>query len=238
MAKVANKRLPQTHSAAVHRLCLTGGAASGKTTALLRLEREGYATLDSTCLASRLLLGNRTLWRQFSDWALLQGLPEQALADRYAVAKSLPYLLQLAQTSERKMPEAVRTFFSVQLRKEVNQFLFSSTGALVRVVEDPLVFEGLFEMNSQHLYDEIWSLQSSVATQQQRMQQAALLPHKHLALFVKEAFLPEASSALPLSLCKKRLVISNEASWQAFHEELNYQVRNLRQHLLFERHYS
>lgn len=234
MAKAA-RRISYSHSVNVHKLCITGGAASGKSSALLRLEREGYTTLDSSCLAARLLLSNRPLWRLFSDWALAQGFPQQALADRYSVAKSLPYLRLLSQnalsTGGQPMPEAVQAFFSVQLRKEVSQFLFSPSGSLVRVVEDPLVFE----TDTQHLYDEIWSLQSNLQTQQQRLELAGLLPRNHLSLFVKEATVPPEATAYS---SKKRLIICNEASWQSFHEELNYQVRHLRQHLLFSRHFS
>lgn len=142
------------------RIGITGGLCSGKSQALKWLERDGVSVLDSSALALSLLERELKLVSVYDDFlrSALQLDPKNL--SRHAKQR----FLAVAQRQEGFPPE-LQAFIAETLRKEIKHFLYSPIGSNLRAVEDSMIVE----QKTDHLYNEIWTLNHNPGLQKERL---------------------------------------------------------------------
>jgi dephospho-CoA kinase len=143
------------------RLAVTGSVCAGKSIVLNQLQKEGCNGLDVSQLAATLLQRDKALFLILNDW-----LSTQPALNRLLHQKRVPLVRLLPQLYlHPELPEALYTFLTHTISKELKRFLFTPTAMGVLVVEDPL----LFKKNEAHFYDAVWVVEAPTEQQQQRL---------------------------------------------------------------------
>ncbi len=142
------------------RVGLTGGIASGKSTAAAMLARKGALLLNADCLARQAVEPGRPAWEEIVKWLGKDCLQEDGTLDR----KSIAALVFADEMSRKKLNSIVHPRVE-ELFLQKSEKLLEDNPERIQVWEIPLLFEAKME----HLVNTIVVVASSEELQIKRL---------------------------------------------------------------------
>lgn len=147
------------------KIAITGNACSGKTIVRNVLQRFGVNTLDADEAAMQMLSDNpQKLGIRLTDHFGAEVIDSRGRLSR----KKLTAILYTDPEKKAMFEEKLNPV----MREEIKRFLYSPMGSQIRAVESPVVLE----MDTKHLYDEVW-----VVTTKPEIQTKRLMDRDHLS---------------------------------------------------------
>jgi len=140
-----------------YKVGITGGPCCGKTTVRKLLTRWGLSVADTYDILVTIATQKPVISQQ-----IVRGLGTGVLD---AFGRLNPDKVEACVLDDPAKKRFLDETVNSLVRDEVKRFLYGPLGTFVRFVENPL----LFESSSEHLYDEIWTIRTDPAVQQQRI---------------------------------------------------------------------
>lgn len=140
-----------------YKIGITGGLCTGKTSVRKVLARLGVSTMDSEEVINSVITAKTDLTRR-----LVRHFGKSVLDSLGRLSpKKLEQVILSNPVEKKYLEESINPM----VREEVKKFLYGPLGTNIRAVESP----NLFETDSAHLYDEIWTVFTTGTIQKERL---------------------------------------------------------------------
>lgn len=137
---------------------ITGNACTGKTVVRNILQRFGVNTLDADAAAMQMLADNPLKL----SVRLTEHFGAEVIDSRGRLSrKNLTAILYTDPEKKALFEEKLNPV----VREEIKRFLYGPMGSQIRAVESP----SLLEMDTKHLYDEVWVVTTTPQSQLKRL---------------------------------------------------------------------